>query len=810
MFANYIKLALRNMAKHRLYAAINIIGLALGLAVFLFGNILAGYERNHDYMYAERERIYTAGSVFGPDANIGVSETDSIYTAITPFVRNELDAVEAVARRVQKDYLVSIGEDSYYQSISFADPELTRIFDFTYLAGDGTGLTDPSGVILTRSLARKFFGREDVLGETLTLDHAHDFHVVAVIEDLPADSHFTSSLFEDNVEMFGPLETLQSMSGFDYAENWSNLSMGDLTYMLLEQGKSRQWLQDELNAVYQRHAPEDQLEFIPELRVRPLVEINTMIWEAIGIPAINSVQLLGLLVLIIACVNYTNLAAAQSFGRAREVGLRKTFGASRRQLLAQFLVESLTTAVLATLLALACVELIVPMFNEWTDKTLQLDYLAFAPFLLATAVAVGLLAGAYPALLITRTSPIDGLRDAVQQGNRGNRFRSLMIGVQFALSIFMLAMVMVVFFQNRMIEQTSDIFPKSQVVLLDRVGIDDLRDRHETLRRELMALPGVEQASFSSQVPFEQSNNAREVSRVPGDEAAGVILQNVSIDDGFLETYDIPLLSGRHLTRDIADDVRGEEAERVNVLINQLAVSSLGFDSPADALGQSFYTLPGEEDDTPPTRYTVIGTLPDQNFLGLHNKIKPMCFYIEPGANRIASVRVSGRDLSNTLASIERVWDTVNPEYPIQRSFLDEVFGEVYIVFRYINNVLAGFAVLALSLALIGLFGLAAFMAGRRTHEIGIRKVLGARVDQIARLLIWQFSLPVLWSLLFAAPVAWLLSGHYLDFFHERITALPLIILLASAMGVVTAWLIVGIHAVRIASASPIQSLRYE
>ena len=813
MFSNYIKLALRNMAKNRLYAAINIIGLAIGLAVFLFGAILVDYERNHDSMYSKRDRIFTAGSVFGPDADIGVQETDSIYTSITPLLENEVPEIEAVARTVSREFLLSIeGEnDGYYQSITFADEELTQIFDFEYLHGDSSALDDPSSIILSESIAQKFFGRTDVVGEVLTLDHEDDLRVAAVLRDIPADSHFNSNLLSDREpRVFAHLTTLEAIRDFDLSENWGNLSMGDLTYMLLPPERDRQWLSEQINAVYQRHAPKDQLEFIPRLKVRPLVESNTMIWEAIGIPAIDTIWLLGFMVLVIACVNYTNLATAQSLGRAREVGLRKTFGAGQGQLLVQFLVESLTTAVLAMLIAVACLEMVIPAFNQWANKALTLNYLDVAPFLLLTTVAVGIMAGAYPAYLITRSSPIDSLKNAMLKGGRGNLFRSVMIGTQFAISIFMLASVLVMYFQNQQVEKSSNIFPKSNILLLERVNVDDIKARHLTLRQQLKAIPGVTEVTYSSQVPFEQNNSANMVSLEKGDQAGSILLGYMSIDEGFLETYDIALRSGRSLTRDIANDVRDEDAEQVNVVLNQLAIETLGLGDAQEALGQSYFSVPDEDDEDPIVQFTVVGTVPDLNIKGLHNKIKPMVFVLNPDFMRIASIRVEGENLSGTLAEIEQVWKQVNPEYPIQQKFLDEVFGEIYIIFQTMNNVLAGFAIVALSLALIGLFGLAAFMAERRTREIGIRKVLGARVDQIVRLLVWQFSIPVLWSLLVAMPLAFAASGLYLNFFDDRITMLPLIIVLASVMGLVAAWLIVAGHAVKIATASPIQSLRYE
>jgi putative ABC transport system permease protein len=366
------------------------------------------------------------------------------------------------------------------------------------------------------------------------------------------------------------------------------------------------------------------------------------------------------------------------------------------------------------------------------------------------------------------------------------------------------------YFQNQQVEKSSNIFPRSGIVLLERVGVDEIRQRHETLRQQLLAIPGIENVTYSSQVPFEQSNSTTEVSRIKGDASAGVMMNRVGIDEGFLATYDIPLLSGRLLSRGFANDVETEESKQLNVIVNQLALKSLGFDSAEAALGQSYFRVRDEDEGEDLTQYTIVGTMPDQNFKGLHNKIKPLAFLLAPESTRVASIRVRGENLVQTLADIESVWEQVNPDYPIQQKFLDDVFAEVYIIFKTMNKVLAGFALVALSLALIGLFGLAAFMAERRTREIGIRKVLGARVDQIVRLLIWQFSIPVLWSLLVAMPVAYLASGMYLNFFAERITMLPLIIGLASVMGIVTAWLIVAGHAMKIATASPIESLRYE
>jgi len=812
MFSSYIKLAIRNLQKNRLYAAINVFGLAIGLTVYLMGNILGSYENNHDSMFKNRDRTYTVGAQFSPDANIGVSGTDGVQSALGPVVKAEVEELDSVVRTVRREYLITQGNDSYYQGLRFADSELTSIFNFDYLHGDASVLEDPQSLLLTESTALKYFGRTDVLGETLTFDHKNSMYVGAVIKDLPADTHFNSFVLGDiKLGMIAPFAALETIEDYAFEGEWDNVSLGNLTYMLAPEGKDQVWLQDELDSIYERHYTKERKEFFSGLTVRPLVESNTVIWEVIGLPMIESIKILGLLVLIIACVNYTNLATAQSLGRTQEVGLRKTFGAERSQLLTQFLTESLTIATLAMLISIASLEVIVPLFNQATGKALSLDYLSILPWLTFTTVMVGVLAGAYPAYLITKASPIDSLKNSIFKSAGGNRFRNIMIGVQFAISIFMLAIVLVVYFQNKNVESSSNIFSKDQIVVIERVGVDEIAQRHDTLRQELLTLPGVNSVTYSNQVPFEQNNSHTDVTPVKGDNTVKVALNRISIDFDFLETYSIPLLAGRNFSRDIANDFDRDGPRQINVILNEMAVERLGFERGESAIGKSFYdTFVVGEDDNEDVQYTIVGLVPDQNFLGLHNKIKQILFFMNKDSHRIGSIKISPDQVNETLQSIDEVWNRVVPDYPIQRRFLDDVFGEIFFIFQQTTNVLAGFSAVALSLALIGLFGLAAFLAERRTKEIGIRKVLGARTDQIVWLLIWQFSIPVLWSLLAAIPLAYFASNIYLDFFSERINTVLPVLLLASVVGIATAWGIVAIHASKIARTAPIRSLRYE
>jgi putative ABC transport system permease protein len=808
MFWNNVKVALRNLRKNKLFAAINIFGLAIGLTIYVFGGLIVNYERTHDTFFKNSERIYTIGSVAAPGLNVGVDKFNATFMAVGPIIEAELQDVEAVARTIHSEFLLNVGAESFYEGVRFSDPELLDIFGFNYLHGDKTALQDPSGLLISESVAIKYFGRTDVLGEVFTFDNEFDFRVTAVIEDLPINSHFSGSMIQEtNADFFVPIQGLNRMRDYDLAGNWENLSISDMTYVMVREGMDDVWLAAQMQSIYDRLVPDEQYEVIGSFMVTPLVKANLAVWDMIGMPVIAVVSLLSILVLLIACVNYTNLATAQSLGRSREVGMRKTMGASRRQLLGQFLVESLVITAIAMIVAIAALELIIPLMNNAANKALTINYLQTLPWLVATTIVVGLLAGAYPAWLITRASPIEALRDSARKGRSGARTRSVMIGVQFAISAFMLAVVSIVYVQNEKVKESSYVFPRSEIYTLERLYVDGVQDRLETLRNELEAIPNVDGVAYSSQVPYEQNNSQMNVSLKPGDEASKMKMHTMGMSPEFLEVYNIPILSGRTLDRNIANDLSRENAETLNVVVNELAVERLGIASPAAAIGQRFYNF---DSDGVNTEYNIVGVVPTQNIVGLFNEVKPFIFTYFPEVFRIGSVRISGGNMMDTLDAVEEAWDRVIPEYPLQGRFLDEVFDNVYNILKYMNTALAGFAFIALSLALIGLFGLAAFMAAQRTREIGMRKVLGASTTQIARLLVWQFSTPVMWALAVALPGAYFASTVYLNFFSERIASPVLVLIVAGALAVTLAWGTVAGHAIRIARANPITALRYE
>ncbi len=807
MFWNYFISALRNLRKNKLFAVINIAGLALGLTIYVFGGLLIEYEQTHDGFFNNVNRTYTIGSYPAEGVDVGVDLIGSTFSAVGPIIETELSDVEMVARTIVREFLIKMGAEGFYQNIHFADPELLKIFDFAYVQGDQSALEDPSGIVITESLAIKYFGTTDARGKVVTLDNEFDFTIAAVIRDIPKNSHFSSEILGSSMQILAPIKALARLRDYDEAGEWDNLSIGNMTYILLPAQLDAAWLDDQLASIYERLVPDEKYDVIAGFFVRPLQDANLIFWDMIGLPVVIAIQVLSLLILVIACVNYTNLATAQSLGRSREVGMRQTMGANKRQLLTQFLVESLTIAAIAMVIAVALLEIIIPLFNNASNKIMAINYLQTLPWLVLTTLLVGLFAGAYPAWLITRTKPLDALRDIARKGKKGSKVRSIMIGTQFAISAFMLCLVTIVFMQNQQVEKSSYAFPRSEVYTLGRLNVEGVQDRLDTLRHELEAQPNIESASFSSQVPFEQNNSTFDVAMQPGDEAGKIRMHQLSMTPEFLKTYDIPLLEGRNLSRDISNDELNDDSEVVNVLVNELTLAKLGIDSPADAINQRIYRI---SEDSTLRELVIVGVVPTQNIVGLFNTEKPWIFMYQPSWLRIGSVRFTGNDPMQAVAQIEEAWKRVIPEYPIQGRFLDEVFNDVYQILEHLNMALAGFALVALSLAMFGLFGLAAFMATQRTREIGVRKVLGANSLQIARLLVWQFSKPVMWALLVALPAAFFASKAYLEFFADRIDTQIIILLVSGLVAVLLAWGTVAGHAIRISRSSPIIALRYE
>ncbi|GHF19955.1 ABC transporter permease [Kordiimonas sediminis] len=810
MLQSYIKIAIRNLFKNRLYAAINIIGLSIGLAVFLLSTIIVDYERNHDHMFANRDQIFTVSTVYDPSANQGSAESRGVHLAMKPLAEAQMPELTGVSRRMMFETLMRIEDASFYQDIHFVDPDFTKMFDFSYIYGTAESLTGPSQIVVTDEMAEKYFGRVDVVGETIRLvsqSSENPMQIVAVIESLPADTHFNSVIGSDErLGIFALVDTIDLITDtLNPNENWSHLSSDFMLYVMTDGTVSQDKLDRDLTMVFNENAPVSENEFVASLKARPLKDANLSVWYTTGVPVVETMEILGIVVLAIAIINYANLATAQNMGRFREVGMRKALGASRRQLLIQFFLECQSIVVLAMIVSLAIIEMVIPFFNESLGRVVAVDYVTILPLLIGTTVGVGLLAGVYPAILITRATPSDALRNLMQMGNRGALFRTIMIGTQFTLSIIMMALVLVVYIQNGKVLKDSEIFPKSQVVNIQRIDNDAIMERMDTFMTEVEKLPDVEYVALSSQVPYRQQNWTWDVTSVKGDMENKIGVNSMNVSHDFMTLYQIPIVAGRDFSRDVSADETKAGATGANVLINEMAAQNLGYATPEDAIGQTFYSA---NDDSYMLR--IIGVTENRNILGLQNHLKPFVFRIRNLGYRHVSVRLREGANASTLNDLEDIWREINPDFPYVWDFLDAEFEDNFSMMRSVNMAIAGFAAVAVSLALFGLFGLAAFQAEQRTREIGIRKVLGAGLKNIVPMLLIQFSKPAMWAALVAVPAAYYASDQYLAYFADRIAGVVPLIMGAGFVAVLLAWVTIAVHAFKVARQNPIKALRYE
>lgn len=806
MLLNYFSLAIKQLLKHRLYALINITGLSLGLMVFIFGNLLVSYETNHDHMFTKRDQIFVISSQFAESSGIPIKDYPNIRLAYGPLLQKDISSAEHIVRTVHRRFVLSNTRNRFYEGIRFVDPGFVEVFNFQYIKGDKVSSELENGLTLTESTAEKLFGHIDVIGEKILVDNHFMMNISAIVEDVPADSHFNSSLLPDSsLTAFAPISALVDIDDFDITGEWDTHNPADLTYVLLPKSLDKAWLHTQVNQVYEKYTPKKEREYVSGLFVRPLIEQNTNVWEALQFPVIDAVKLLALLVLITACLNYTNLANAQNFSRIREIGLRKTFGANQLQLMVQLLSESLFLVAIATLISMSCVELLVPTYNEWTGKVVVLDYREIMPELVLIVVVVGVFSGVYPAYSIARLAPIKSLRSQLLIGRKGALLRSTMISVQFSISIFILATVMIIFFQNAKVKQLSNTFPRDQISVISNFDEPEVIAKSMDLTAAIMSLEEVQSISLSRGIPFNETGGKAVVTSDALSTPTEVRM--VSVDEKFIDTYDIQLLEGRSLDSARSSDIYSPNREYVNVVINQLTARTLKLQKPV--VGRSFSRVV-DKSSPQQLEYRVVGLIPDQYFLGVHMNIPPLAFVIDAQNYPYASIKFNSNDLRHGEDKVTAQWNKIIKDYPIKMTTLNDYFNRFYRIPKGIVSVLTLFSLIAFSLALFGLFGLTAFIAEKRTKEIGLRKVMGASVSQVLRLLLWQFSFPVMWSMLIAIPLAYFSSSIYLNFFPEQIDFVFPIIIFACLLALIISWLIVIIQAYNAAQELPINSLRYE
>lgn len=817
MLRNYLKTALRNLRKKPFYTLINVLGLAVGMAGVLLIALWVRDEFRYDQYHAQEDRIYRART----DFKFGeTSFNASLMPA--PFaeaVQQDLPGVEQTARiRERGSQLVRVAgraDDNIKETrVAFVDGSLFGILTFEVLAGDPQqGLANPHAVAISQRMRDKYFPNQDPIGQALLMNDETEYQVVGVYADMPEQSHMQ-------------LDLMLSMPTIEEAKNHSWLSHNFTTYLLLAPGADGEALEAKLPELVDRYVAPQIRQFVglsmTEMEasgnhvyyfLQPLhdVYLHSRDITTFGLTQSGDItyvyifSAVALFLLLIACINFTNLSTARSASRAREVGVRKALGSQRRHLIGQFLMESMLVTALAFALGLLAADLALPAFNELAGKSLVMPWSAwwFGPTMLALIGLVGLMAGLYPAFFLSGFQPVQVLKGSLSRGMGSGRLRSVLVVFQFATSIVLIVSTTVVYRQLNYVQQKTIGFNKEQVLILEDVySIGNSRAR--AFKQELLALPEVQAASLTSFLPVSGSarNNNAYWPAGNRNEETSVIIQNWTVDHDFVETMGMELVEGRDFDLSRATDSAA-------VIINEEAARQWGFDDPIGQRLETFTAMPGEDGEAPSASFTVIGVVKDFHFESLKDRVSPLGLFVGASTGNL-SLRLRGQDVGELLAKAEAKWDAFAPTQPFAYSFLDERFASMYQQEQRIGRIFAIFAGLAIFIACLGLFALAAFMAEQRTKEISIRKVLGATVGQIMLLLSGDFLKLVGIALVVAVPVAWLAMSRWLEDYAYRVELNVWIFAVAGLLAMGIALLTVSSQSLRAAHTNPSEALRNE
>jgi putative ABC transport system permease protein len=829
MFRNYLTVALRNMVRHKLYSIINIAGLAVGLACVMFIVLFVRDELSYDQWLPGTEHLYRL------EQTVLVPSRPVLPLAVVPFampaaMKDEIPEVTGMTRVWQEQFTLTAGDRQFVETtVDVVDPGFFQIIKLHLIAGDPQqALREPDSIVLSQSAARKYFGDADPLGKIITtgrggcddkdracLDSIISLRVTGVARDIPHNSQLTGEFFVSNKSLVDRYQ--QQMK-----ENW--LAQNGWGYLVLAPGADPQSVIAKAAPMLDRALTKDLNRFGVKLNgaqayllhLTPFskVHLDSGRWVYNMTPpgswaTVYGVAAIGLLILLVACFNFMNLATARALLRAREIALRKTMGALRQQLVIQFLGEAVLMALLALLLALAMTQMLLPAFDNFLQRPIAFTYAADWPLLLlilAIAVAAGLVSGSYPALVLSGFRPAAVLR-ANTGGQAGSgRLRAILVVLQFAVSIGLGIAALVVFSQISFARNVDLGLQRDNVLIIDGHGRVTGEGR-ESFVQALRSQPGVLALGMANFQPFDSGQSLVNV-MVPGHPDM-IMLNEIDASPDIPSVYGMKLIAGRLLSDTRAEDRMYFKGflqlelrnEGHNILINETAAARMGF-TPQQAIGKNvLFGL---------NHVNIVGVLADAKYGGAREPVKPTAFDYYPEQSANVALRLRGDMIPQTLSFIDKSWHSFAPITAVQRHFLDDSFDKLFSADERQGAMFGIFVAIAIFIACLGLFGLAAFTAGRRTKEIGIRKVFGASTRDVVFLLIWQFSIPVLIANAIAWPLAWYYLRGWLEGFAYRIALSPLYFAGVGTVALVIAWITIFAHAWRVARANPINALRYE
>jgi len=790
MLTNYIKVAIRNLLRQKAFSFINIFGLALGISCTALIGMWVSDELSYDRFHNDYDHMYRITSTL-PEMNV--------HAAVTPAplgmaIKNEIPEVEEAVRisNYNRD-LLQVGDIKFEEKgLIFADSNFFRVFTFPFIKGDSEhALQNPEGIVISEAMAMKYFGTTDVLEKTIRKNNKEDFTVTGVMANIPETSHL-------HFDFVQPMRFLARTSD-DLKKNvWDNFNW--FTYIKLndktQQSKSALVdIEKKVQAIYKKNEPVVKAAFV----LQPLANVHLYSNFLADIPGHGNAQnvyifmVVAVFILVVACLNFMNLATARAARRAKEVGLRKVVGAIRSHLMAQFLAESLVVALLSLVLALLIIYLVLPYFNTLGGKNLSLDFSngRIVTGLLGITVITGLLAGSYPALYLSGFVPATVLKGNFTGGGSGSLFRNTMVVIQFAVSISLIVGTTVVYRQLKYIQQLNLGYDKENLLYVPMTG--ELWSKYESLRTRLGSNRLTSHYSFISDLPTASSGATISVEWKGKDPNTQPLFYNLAVDENFEEVFKAKILEGHGYGENA-------QADSVNIIVNEMALKTM--DMKLESAVGTRINVWGRE-------RTIIGVVKDFNFKPVQETIGPM-FLNRNSWGGFAIVRTLPGETENTIAALEQICKEINPSYPFNYSFLDQDIANLYQAEQRLGSLFNVFAALAIVISCLGLYGLSAYLAERRTRELGIRKVLGASGFQLVYLLSATFTRPILIATAVAIPLAWYGMSQWLSGFAYHVTIDWTIFLVAFLSALIIAWLTVSFESIKAATTNPVNSLRSE
>jgi putative ABC transport system permease protein len=805
MIKNYIKTAWRNLLRNKSYTAINVVGLAVGIAACLLIFLVIQFETSFDTFHRKKDHIYrviTANK--GPE---GMSYSSGVPFPTGPALRMDYPELVAVTSIMSNSGQITVLDNGKTKALKkfketnvyFTDPQFFDVFDFGWLAGDKkTALAEPNTVVLTREYAEKYFGDwKNAIGKNIQYDNKNVLKVTGILKNIPVTTDIP-------IQVVISYATIKNTDFNGNLKDWVSVFGGHYCFVVLPGNMAAARFNNDLAKFVKKHKPADYVK--DGMTLQPLKEmhydsrVSVFSDHTFSKELINALSLIGLFLLIIACVNFINLATAQAVNRSKEVGIRKVLGSNRRQLVLQFISETFIITMFAVTFAIGITAFSLPFLNQLLDIKLSSSFLidpTVLLFLAAIIIGVTLLSGLYPALILSGFNPISALKNKVAPiSSSGISLRRGLVVLQFCIAQVLVIGTLVIITQMNYFRNKSLGFEKDAIINVPVPGDSISHLKMSTLRNQLLQVAGLKDLSFSFASPSDNSGWSTDLKYDNSPKKTDFNANLKWADASYFKFYNLKFVAGRPYIK--SDSVR-------EYVVNETFLKKLGVRNPQDAIGRYINLWDDKKKYAP-----IVGVVKDFNTRSLHRDIPPVLMSSWKDVYQTINIKLQGGNIKQTLASVEKMWNQTYPNYVYEYQFLDDKIAAFYKADSQLSQLYKIFAGIAIFISCLGLYGLVSFMAVQRTKEVGIRKTLGASVANIVYLFSKEFTLLILVAFVISAPIGWYFMNKWLQDFTYKINLSVGIFITAIAVSVVIAWATVGYKAIQAALANPVQSLRSE